>query len=78
MATEKTKQVLGDIAAAIGDAEAQLPTARELIRIMREANEDTTEVQALMTEIDARIRQWRRVIEREGIPVEPAPALEAE
>lgn len=76
MPTEKTTQVLKDIAVAIGDAEAQLPTARELVRIMRDANEDTTEVQALVTEIEARIRQWRRVIEREGIPLESAPLPE--
>ena len=30
MATEKTREVLQDVATAIGDAEAQLPTAREL------------------------------------------------
>ena len=73
MATEKTLQVLKDVAASIGDAEAALPTAVELIHIMREANEDVTEVQGLVTEIEARIRQWKRVIEREGITVEPVP-----
>lgn len=70
MATEKTREVLQDIAVAIGDAEAQLPTARELVQLMREANEDVTEVQALVIEIEARIRQWTRVVERAGIPVE--------
>lgn len=76
MATEKTKQVLQDVAVAIADAEAQLPAARELIKIMSDANEDTTEVRALMSEIEARIRQWTRVIEREGIAVEHPPETE--
>ncbi len=76
MATEKTKQVLQDVATAIGDAEAQLPTARELIKIMSDANEDTTEVRALLTEIEARIRQWTRVVEREGVAVEHPPETE--
>ena len=71
MPTEKTKEVLADIAIAIGDAEAQLPTAKELVRIMQEAGEDTTEVQGLVVEIEARIRQWRRVIGRAGIEVPP-------
>lgn len=76
MATEKTQEVLRDIGEAIGDAEAQLPTARELIKLMQEANEDTTEVRGLLTEIEARIKQWTRVIERAGIPVTPAPTAE--
>ena len=78
MATEKTLQVLGDIAVAIGDAEAQLPVARELIAIMREANEDTTEVRGLLTEIEARIKQWTRTVERRGLTVEHPPAVESE
>lgn len=69
MATEKTMQVLADIAVAIGDAEAQLPTARELLKIMQDANEDTTEVRALLAEIEARIKQWTRVVERAGLTV---------
>lgn len=73
MPTEKTREVLQDIANAIGDAEAQLPTARELVKLMRDANEDVTEVQALVTEIEARIRQWTRVVERAGLQVAPTP-----
>jgi len=76
MATEKTMQVLGDIAVAIGDAEAQLPTARELVKLMRDANEDVSEVQGLVTEIEARILQWTRVVERAGLTVEHPPATE--
>lgn len=76
MVTERSKVVLQDVARALSDAEAQLPAARELIRIMREANEDVIEVQALMTEIEARIRQWRRVLEREGVEVAPPPSPE--
>ena len=78
MATEKTRQVLQDVANAIGDAEAQLPTARELVKIMRDAQEDTSEVQALVAEIEARIRQWKRVVEREGIDIPEAPPTETE
>lgn len=78
MATEKTLEVLRDVAAAIGDANAQLPTARELVTLLREANEDTTEVQGLVTEIEARIRQWTRIIERAGLTVETVPPPEAE
>ena len=76
MATEKTKEVLQDVAIAISDAEAQLPTARELIKIMQDANEDTTEVRGLLTEIEARIKQWTRVIERQGIKIAPPPTVE--
>lgn len=78
MPTNRTKQVLQDISVAIGDAEAQLPAARELIKIMQDANEDTTDVRALMADIDARIRQWRRVIEREGIEIPPPVIPETE
>jgi len=78
MATEKTLEVLRDVAAAIGDANAQLPTAKELVTLLREANEDTTEVQGLVTEIEARIRQWTRIIERAGLTVDAAPPPEAE
>lgn len=78
MATEKTQEVMQDIAVAIGDAEAQLPTARELVRLMRDAGEDTTEVQALVTEIQARITQWRRVLDRQGVVVKPPPSPETE
>ena len=78
MATEKARQVMEDIAAAIGNAEAQLPAARELIKLMADANEDTTEVRALLVEIEARIKQWTRVIERAGITVAPAPPPETE
>jgi len=78
MATEKTRQVIEDIGVAIADAEAQLPTARELIKLLQEANEDTTEVRALITEIETRIRQWRRVVERAGVVVAPAPTPEPE
>ncbi len=73
MATEKTKEVLGDIAIALADAEAQLPTARELVKILGDANEDVSEVRGLVTEIEARIKQWTRVLARQGVPVEPAP-----
>ena len=78
MATEKTLEVLRDVAAAIGDANAQLPTAKELVKLLGEANEDTTEVQGLVTEIEARIRQWTRIIERAGLTVEPPPPSETE
>ncbi|KKN35899.1 hypothetical protein LCGC14_0779030 [marine sediment metagenome] len=73
MATEQTRQVLEDISVAIADAEAQLPTARELVDLMRSANEDTTESQALLNEIDARIKQWKRVIARAGVSTLPTP-----
>lgn len=78
MATERTLQVLSDIAIAIGDAEAQLPTARELVKIMADANEDTTEVRALVAEIEARIKQWTRVVERAGLTVEHPTVTESE
>ena len=78
MPTEKTLEVLRDVAAAIGDANAQLPTAKELVRLLGEANEDTTEVQGLVTDIEARIRQWTRIIERAGLTVEPAQSPETE
>ncbi|KKM27185.1 hypothetical protein LCGC14_1577280 [marine sediment metagenome] len=78
MPTEKTLEVLRDVAAAIGDANAQLPTAKELVKLLGEANEDTTEVQGLVTEIEARIRQWTRIIERAGLTVEPPPPSETE
>ena len=78
MATEKTLEVLRDVAAAIGDANAQLPTAKELVTLLREANEDTTEVQGLVTEIEARIRQWTRIIERAGLTVGTAPPPDTE
>ena len=77
MATEKTLEVLRDVAAAIGDANAQLPTAKELVTLLREANEDTTEVQGLVTEIEARIRQWTRIIERAGLTIEAVPPPDA-
>jgi len=78
MPTEKTLEVLRDVAAAIGDANAQLPTAKELVKLLGEANEDTTEVHGLVTEIEARIRQWTRIIERAGLTVEPPPPSETE
>ena len=76
MATEKTKEVLQDVADAIGDAEAALPTAKELILILQEAQEDTTEVKEIVVEIEARIRQWKRVIKRQGIEIPPPPPTE--
>ena len=71
MATDKTREVLEEVASRIGDAEAQLPTAIELIDILKEAGEPVAEVQTLVTEIKARIKQWKRVIERRNLPIPP-------
>ena len=73
MATDKTREVLEEVATRLTDAEAQLPVALELIAVLKEANEPTTEVQTLVTEIKARIVQWRRVLTRRGINVPPPP-----
>lgn len=78
MATEKTLEVLQDVANAIGDAEAQLPTARELLAILTDAQEDTKEVRGIIVEIEARIKQWRRIVTRAGIEVPEAPPTESE
>ena len=69
MVDEKVKPILEDVAATLAEAEAQLPVARDLLRIVTDTGEDVAEVRALVLELETRIKQWTRVLKREGIQV---------
>ena len=77
MANEQEKQVLEDVAAAIADAEVQIPLAENFVQLLKDAGEDFTDAGALVIEAKAKVANWKRTLAKRGIEV-PAPPVEEE
>ena len=69
---------LREIAEQLAVAKRTLPDAEALVEVLEEANEDASEVRALITETRVRIIGWEKTLQRRGITVPSAEPEEEE
>jgi len=69
MANNRVDDTLATVAEGLARAKAALPDAEELVKILNDAGEDSSEVQALIIETKTRIANWERTLQRRGVSV---------
>ena len=69
MANDRVTATLQEVAGRLALAKATLPDAEDLVKVLEEAGEDSTEVRALITETRTRIAQWERTLQARGVTV---------